>query len=375
MVRGRLVLHIPFERLLVILLITVVPICAVGLFTMTRAELAMDRTIGAHFKTLAEATAAGVSNYIHERVQAAGTLAADPLLVEAALGSNRSYAGASEAAIGARIQKMENEWNTPAAEGRLRAMLTSKASRMLARYRELDRRYLRLTLTDARGVVVAATHKTPDYYQADEDFWQAVYANGRGAVHLTDILYDGVTKSYYVGIGVPVTADGANTFVGALAALVEVSSLFPLVNREGLGGSWRAMLVKADGTVIISPAGGLSAGIRSEEYLSSRENFTTVSDRRRGYAVITLRGGEQVLVGYVSTGLRESYPNLDWHVVVAQDTREALAATRGVMRLIFFSASVGLAMLTLMLVYFLLHRRRDYIDLGSPVEKEAVGVS
>jgi membrane protease subunit (stomatin/prohibitin family) len=43
------------------------------------------------------------------------------------------------------------------------------------------------TVTDQKGAVVAATHKTLDYFQADEDFWQAAYAQGRGAINLTDI--------------------------------------------------------------------------------------------------------------------------------------------------------------------------------------------
>jgi hypothetical protein len=40
-------------------------------------------------------------------------------------------------------------------------------------------------VTDARGGTVAATHKTLDYYQADEEFWQNIYASGRGAVSIT----------------------------------------------------------------------------------------------------------------------------------------------------------------------------------------------
>ena len=86
---------------------------------------------------------------------------------------------------------------------------------------ELDPRILRITVTDAKGANVAMSHKTLDYYQADEEYWQNIYAQGRGAISVTDILYDQATKANYIGIGVPVTEEGSSQLIGTLDALVD----------------------------------------------------------------------------------------------------------------------------------------------------------
>ena len=123
-------------------------------------------------------------------------------------------------------------------------MLSSRASRMLRRFHDRDPRILRITVTDAKGVTVAASHKTLDYYQADEEYWQNIYAQGRGALSLTDILYDDAAKSNYIGIGLPIMDDSSNRFIGTLDALVDVTTLFPVINRIRLGPTARTMLVK-----------------------------------------------------------------------------------------------------------------------------------
>lgn len=357
------VLRIPLSRLLTGVALTIVPICAVGLFTLTRAERAIDRKIGNQFQTIATLTASEVAAFLNDRVLAVGTLAADPLVVATVQKANAAYVGANSDAVTERIRRIENEWNTPAAGPMVREILGNDASRLLSRWRDRDRRFLRLTLTDREGAVVAATHKTLDFFQADEDFWQAISAQGRGAVNITDIRYDDVTKSYYLGLGAPVMDESTNTFIGVLDALIEVSSIFPLLHRVDVGPTSRALLVKADGTIIHSPAANLAMIVKSDEFIAAQEAMARKAASIRGYAVTTLPGGESVLMGYADIGMRESFPALSWTVLLVQDTREAFAATRGVMRLIFILVVVGLAAVTLLAVYFSTHRRAEFTDL------------
>lgn len=360
---DRFEIHLPLKKLLIGLFLTLVPLCAVGLYTITKAGSQMRETIGTHFTTIAGLTASEISMFFNDRVVAVGTLASDPTIVEAVTEANRRYDGASQESIGAHILKMEKEWNTPAADGYVRQMLTSRAGRQLTGWRQTDRRFLRITLTDGQGAAIAATHKTMDYYQADEDFWQATYAEGRGSIHLTDVLYDDVTKSYYIGLGVPVMEEGTNRFIGAIDALIEVSMIFPLVHRIEVGETMRAALVKGDGTIIYTPGVSLAAQLKSEEYESVREVLATATGRQRGYLTTRLRSGQDVLVGYADPGLAASHPTMDWMLMVIQDSRYAFAATRGVMRLMWFSVAVGVALLTLLAVFFSLHRRPDYTDI------------
>jgi len=366
---DRYELRIPLWRLLTGLLITVVPICAIGLIVLSRAGQALDRQWGRYFRTIAEFTASEVATFFHERILAVGTLAADPLIVDTVKRANRAYDGISEDAIGERIRRIEQEWNTPKGEAHARPILSNPAARLMTRWRDRDRRFLRLTLTDKYGAVVAATHKTLDYYQADEDFWKAIYAQGRGTVNLTDVLYDDVTKSYYIGLGVPVMDDESNTFIGALDALIEASSLFPLLHRLDLGPTSRMILVKGDGTVIHAPNITLADRVKSAEFHAAQESMASGPARWPGYVIAPLPGGEPTVIGYASPGLQESFPNLNWIVLVARDTREAFAPTRGVQRLLVVMIAAGLAAVTLLAMYFGVHRRREYLHLAEEPQK------
>ncbi len=360
---DRYEIRVPLLKLLVGLLLTIVPICVAGLWSISHSERALVNTIGNYFRIMAGETAAEISSYIHERVMEAGMLANEPAVADAVATANRQTQGLSEAAITERIQRVEKEWNTPAAEPIVRAMLASNPSKALRRFREIDPRFLRITITDAHGSVIAATHKTLDYYQADEEFWQAIYAQGRGAVNLTDILYDEVTKSNYIGIGVPILEEGTQKFIGAVDALVDISSLFPFVNRAQLGRTGRIMLVKDDGTVIAAPGVAFSMNLKSEVYVAVKDELSTIQGRQTGYLVTGVSGGARKVIGFADTGLKTDYRNLGWIVLVSQDSQEAFAPARTVSRLLAFMAVLGLAIVVFTGVYFSLHRRREITDL------------
>jgi hypothetical protein len=278
--------------------------------------------------------------------------------------------GLNEEAIRTRILARESIWNSPASDEFIRQMLGNSPSRAMARFREIDRRFLRFTLTDSHGSTIAATHKTLDYFQGDEDFWNGIFANGRGAVHITDVLYDDVTKSNYIGLGVPVMDPQTNTFIGALDALVEVSTIFPILRRIEHGQTMRALLVKPDGTIITGPNIDLSANLKSEEHAAVRETLASEAGRRRGFVITRLQSGSPALIAFASPNLAASYPNLKWTVLLAQDTKEAFAATRGVLRLIMFSVGVGLLLITFFGLYLSIYRGSDIVDIRRTHQQE-----
>ena len=360
MASDRFELRISYRRLLIGLLVTVVPISLVGLYSIEKSHDELQNTVGTHFKIVAESTAREVSQFIHDRVTNVGTIATEPSIIDQITASNRSYQGMSDQSVTARIQRTEEEWNTQASKAAVERLLTSRASARLRRYLELDPRFLRITVTDERGATIAATHKTLDYFQADEDFWQGIYAEGRGAVSLTDILYDDVTKSSYIGVGVPVLEESSNRFIGTVDALVDVSSLFGVVNQSHPPLNLRTTLVTEDGTVISAPDVNLSMKMQSAEFVAIQDALTTIEGRQTGYLVTDVTGQDQRVIGFADTGLTEDYRNLGWVILVSQEASAAFASIEFVGRLTAFLAFTGLAMVTLLAVFFSLHRRQEY---------------
>jgi hypothetical protein len=344
------------------MLVTILPISIAGLYSISQSEAAMKADTGNHFKTIAESTAAEISQFIHDRLGDVAVLAVEPTIVDTVLAANRSYGGMSEAAITGRMQQVEESWNRPASEPLVKGILSSRASAFLRRFRDLDRRFLRVTVTDEKGGTVAATHKTIDYYQADEEFWQDIYAGGRGGVSITDVLYDELTKSHYIGIGVPVLEEGSQRFLGAVDALVDISSLLALANRMQASAGGRILLVKDDGTVIVGPQLNLAMNVKSGEYAALADDPGT-ANRQSGYAVTDVSGGGRTLIGFADTGLKRDYGKLGWVVLVSQSTAEAFRPMRYVGRLLAFMSLLGLGAIALLGAYFGMHRDLHFADI------------
>jgi Cache domain len=363
----RLEFHVPFSKLLIGLVVTVIPICIVALYSYSQSQRSLEGTMGNEFKTIAGSTAAEISQFVHDRVVDVGMMTLDPAVVDAITAANRAYQGQPDASINARMKKIEETWNTPASAPLVQSILATRASRVLRRHRELDQRFLRVLVTDERGAVVAATHKPVNFYQGEENYWQGIYAQGRGGVDVTDVLYDEVTKSNYIGIGAPVLEEGSNRFIGAVDALVDLSSLFPIVNRTELARGAQTMLVKDDGTVITAPQATLSMNLKSDEFAAVRDALGSLRGRQTGYLVATLRSGNRNLIGFADTGLKQDYRDLGWVVLVTQDEHDALAPVSTSLRLIALMALIGLAGVTLVAVYFSLHRTGELTDLEDAV--------
>jgi hypothetical protein len=365
MISGDLEVRFSLRKLLIVLFLTVIPFSLMGLFAVTRSQSSLRDATGRNFSTIAQMSAREVSAYVHDRVVQVGMLARMPVVVEAVKAANRGYSGVSESAFQQKVERIESIWNTPESTPIVTQILSSPASRALQEQLSLDRRFLRITLTDERGATIAASHKTMDYYQADEEFWQAIYADGRGAINLTDILYDEVTKSKYIGIGVPIIEEGTNRFIGALDVLMDLASIFPQASVGHPLSSVRLQLVKDDGTIIAAPGVTLGMNMKSAEFEAVREFLANPELAQRGYSLSRVGDGPDLLVAFADTGLRNDYRNLGWLVLVTQDAREALAPVRGVLRLMWFMVIAGLATVTLAVVYFSLHRKVTYEDIAS----------
>lgn len=356
--------RVSFQRLLVGLLLTVTPISIMGLTSLTQSERSLERTIGGYFKTIAAATAAEVSQYLNDRVVDVAEISLEPVLISAAMAANRSYQGMSDAAIAARIEQVERSWNSAASEALSKAILGSEASRLLRRYRLLDQRFLRITVTDERGATIAGTHKTLDYFQGDEEYWEKIVANGRGAVSVTDILFDEATNAHYIGIGIPIREEESQRVIGTVDALVDVTTLLPLVNRHEIGPTGRILLVKEDGAVISGPHVTLTKTMHSQEFASIKDAAGTLSGRQAGFLVSDLPQTGRTVIGFADTGLRDSFPKLGWVVVVAQDAQQAFAPVRGVSRWLAFMSLLGLAMVAMLTAFYALHRPQRYAEIG-----------
>jgi len=345
------------QKVLIGLILVIVPLSVVGLYLTSEADTALEQTIGRHFRSIAQIEGTATSQFIEGRVLDVAALARNPAVVDAITAAQRSPKGFDDAAITARVGKIESTWETPQVDPLVREILASPTSQLLRHHREAEPRILKILVADETGATVAATDKPLHYVQPNEVYWQAVYGEGRGGIYVSEIRYDDQTKANYLQIGMPVLEEGTRRFIGAVNALVDVSSLLSRFQRDEIGQTARIMLVRDDGTVISAPNMDPSLRLKSDEYATVHDVLGTLQGRQAGYVVASMRGGDR-LVGFADTGLKRAYPNLGWLILVSQDEREALAPLRGLGHFALLMVVLALLMLTLLTVYFFLHRRQ-----------------
>jgi hypothetical protein len=343
------------QRLLTGLVVVIVPLSVVCLYLTSESNGNLRQAVGGHLRTIARTDGVVASQFIEDRIADVSAIGAEPAVLEAIQAANRSREHGSDEAISARIEKIEQQWDSPQADSRLKEILSSRASSWLRSQRNTNPRLLKVIVADESSVTVAATDKPLHYAQADDGYWQAVYAQGRGAVNVTDVRFDAQAKSHYIGIGIPVLEEGSGRFIGAVSALVDVSGLFALLSRERIGRTGHLLLVKDDGTVVSGPDVSPDMKLKSEEFTAVRDALGTLEGRQTGYLVAPMKNGARI-VGFADTSLKQNYPNLNWSVLASQDEQEAMSPVRTLDHFAFLMVVLGLLMLTLLVVYFFLHR-------------------
>jgi hypothetical protein len=352
-------IKISLSRLLTGLIVVIVPLSVFGLYLTSNSDTNLRQAVGIHLKAFAQTDAVVTSQFISDRVVDVRALAEEPAVLDAIETANRSYEHMSNEVITARIEKVEQQWDTAAADPLLKQMLSSPASGWLQRQREVNPQLLKIIAVDDVGAAVAATDKPVHYSQTDKEYWDAIYAGGQGAVNITDVRFDEPTKSNYIGIGVPVLERRTGRFIGAVSALVDVSSLFSLLNQQQVGRSGRVLLIKGEGTVVSAPNVTPALKLKSEEFAAVRDALGTLEGRQNGYVTAVMKNGNR-LVGFAETGLAQTYPNLGWLIMVSQDQREALAPVRTLGQFALLMVVLGLLMLTLLVVYFFLEQPEPF---------------
>jgi hypothetical protein len=355
-------LRISLQKLLIGLVLVIVPLSIVGLYITHRSDQSLEQTIGARHRAVSESVSLTINQFMNDRVIDCGVIASEPSVLEAIAASNKSHKSMGDAAIKDRLDRLQKNWNAAESEPALKAILASPASHMLRRRHEMDPRFLRITVADQTGATVAATDKPVDYLQAEESYWPAVYAAGRGAVTVRNVLYDEASRSNYIGVAVPVLDEDTHEFIGAVHALVDIGGLLRQLGGEQMSSSAKIILTKGDGTVIMAPGVTLANGLKSEEYIAVRDALADVQGRQAGYVMTDLFNGRRNIVGFADTGPQENR-GLGWIVMVSQDMREATAPVRAVGNFALAMVILGLLMLTITGVYVLMHRREAFEEI------------
>lgn len=152
-------------------------------------------------------------------------IAADPVLVAAIIAQNATSAGYDQAKIDALDQQWRAEVDA-AAKPLIDATLANEASVYLAKVQDDSAgKFTEIFATDAKGLNVAQSTVTSDYWQGDEDKFTKSFGAGADAVFLGDVEQDESTQTFQSQVSITVVDPATGSPIGSLTVGVDLSNL------------------------------------------------------------------------------------------------------------------------------------------------------
>jgi len=219
-------------------------------------------------------------------------LAADP-----ALADFLSSPPSGRLAEREQVAEIERRWAAlPVDDPLLREILGNPAADSLGRYVGIQPLVAEILVADLAGRLVAATRKTSDYDQSDEEWWRVGSALAEGAMWTDALQFDESAGVFSFSVVLPVRRGGE--LRGVLKMVLDVSPMFRGLRAPGDGEAGRLEILLPDGRVLARSDKGdyraLGAPLGAEALLCLRvgregwmiDGKGTAGERMTGFAAI-----------------------------------------------------------------------------------------
>ena len=167
--------------------------------------------------------APAIQSYLESEIRA---WTADPRLAEAIAAQNAATAGYTQE----DIDRLDQTWRAEvgsADSALIRGVLDHPASAFLRERVEASAGTItEVFVMDARGLNVASSGLTSDYWQGDEEKFTETYPKGSDAVHISDVEFDESTQSYQAQVSLPLSDPATGAVIGAITVGLNADRLF-----------------------------------------------------------------------------------------------------------------------------------------------------
>jgi len=307
---------------------------------------AVSQSVGQQLYGDASSSGYQIGDQVNTQVNLLKTLSLDDLLQQSIAQHNASYGTNDLFAISSEITQHDLNWvKAPDADPFIQERLSNPVALNLKEFQSEFSDHIEVFVTDQYGALVASTQRTSDYAQADEEWWQAAYAEGQGDVYLSPIPeFDESAGAFSLLLAVPVRDSNSGALIGVLRSTFILSGLESTLGKNQIGETGEADIIFPG-----EQPGHIHEGDFETISYDAWNQINSVLDEK--YAQVEYEGVDRVLgVSQVRSVQGDSpIDNLGWLVVLHQDTAEALAPvdqqTRGTMviSLIIIALASGIA--------------------------------
>ncbi|HNV87111.1 MAG TPA: cache domain-containing protein, partial [Candidatus Omnitrophota bacterium] len=307
------------------------------MFTITFIWLhgLMICTIEDHQMQMTRLLAQSVKQFLSNEVEQLTVHVRSPVWKGYVEQSNLKYRSMPSGTIDRMLQEMDREWvSGKSGNDWVEKILSNPMSARLAVLVSSDQEVAEIFLTDRYGGLVAASRKTTDFYQADEEWWQKTYANGRGHNRIGTYERDESSGAWSIPLSLPVRGSDGQV-IGICKESLDVGVLFHVLDRFHFGKTGRAMLMDREGNLLFPrEKNALDEGLLDEKGLRELTGKQT-------YLLWNERGKLMQGVRKVNSFVLLDYPlllqnGIVWYIAVCQDANEVFSP--------LFVVQIGLSM-------------------------------
>ncbi|WP_448592421.1 cache domain-containing protein, partial [Thermoflexus hugenholtzii] len=300
-------------------LVVLVSVGGMALAVEPLLESQLQRQIVEEFKGVAQTQRAALEKDLWHQVESLSAGAEEETLISEAVAHSARYADPLLRVYA--VQQEELLWRLQPDSSLRRQILQGPAAARLRALRDRLTGHLHLLLTDAHGILVAATEPPRAYRFDREPWWQAAWNQGRGAPYISTLQFDEDLQTTVVYLAVPLYRQDTHQAVGVLRSAYGASQIFGILSQFRIGRTGRALLLDRDGAILMDPLGLLHREQRIADLGLKPEDLA----RPEG-VVFT----DEWLIAYsrVGPGIAHRLPALEeqgWALAVVQEEDEALA--------------------------------------------------
>lgn len=171
-------------------------------------------------------TSFDVADILDEEYKKIEDLAQESIVIEASKQTCQENENLSEEEVGV----IDQAWRSGQDLENIDFCRDDTASDLLSDFVSVNEEFKEIILADSYGLLVAASGRTTDYDQSDEEWWQEHVAENHPSRFRGSIFYDESVDENAYSLSVPVVSDGQ--VYGVLKAVVPYESLIERLEEK-----------------------------------------------------------------------------------------------------------------------------------------------
>ena len=345
--------------------VTIVAIGIVGWVTTRLTASQINVQVGDNLSAIADGTARQIAATLDDSINTMEALALNKFVQDSVETANQT-AVSNQAAL----LNIDQRWvNASDSSALVQGVINSD---LAGEFKELQGQFPNFSeifITDKYGAVVAATGRTSDFYQADEDWWQAAWNGGKGAKYVSQPAFDQSAKTTSVIIAVPVVSHEGTELIGVLRLTLDVTQFVAVTDAVTIGQTGHADLIFKDNQV--NGSEGLLT-LAPEEVAGLSELSTTGAAADINYASNYVLAALEPVTAPFSTD-NALIEKLGWNVIVYQTVSEAQQTVNTTTRSIVLAAILVTIAIVLVALGMAQYLAAPLLRLTAVAEQVAAG--